>query len=131
MYLVGFTDPKLFLGVFGWPDLSRLYKLFVHSNRSLYPAQTHLLFAFIFGYQVFARSKVPRTALVFAVIVFINYLLFELTFRIWHGGSCYGARFMTGAFVMMAIFAIPAYQKFPKTFLMLLFVSYVTQVATY
>jgi hypothetical protein len=112
------TDPSLFLGVFGWPDLSRLGQLFGKGGKSIFPSMIFLYAGFLAP--IFAdRGTTPSRYFAYPLASIVSSLLVVSSFNGWHGGSCYGPRYMTGALTLLAVFTAPAYSRFPRTYVLL------------
>lgn len=122
-HLYGFTDPKLFMGVFDWPDWSRLWKIFVYSNRSIAPGQSFLLLG-IPGAILILHKKILRnyeSGFLFSVLI-LN-IVFLLCFNGWHGGSCYGLRYAIPGMLALAFLSVPVFQRIPRIYFILAVLS--------
>jgi hypothetical protein len=88
--------------------------------RSLFPSEIFLYLGFLGAFYRF-RDKVnfPRWALPFPLTIFAIFLVFLLTFNGWHGGTCFGARYLMPAVPFLAIASVPFFIKFkvPYSFL--------------
>lgn len=113
-----FLTPGLWMGLFDWPDPSRLGVLFGSSSRSLYPAV-------LLGYLGLAGACCPLRATatrpqtralqvwsrLFLVSVTAVFLGIMLTFSGWHGGGCYGPRYFLPGTLALAFLATPVYLR--------------------
>ncbi len=124
-YQIHFSDSRLFLGVFDTPDLSRLIKVLFWSNRAFLPSQPLVLV----GLFILLRRHLLRFPLLLskdtlpAIIITCSFA-FMLTFNGWHGGNCYGPRYMLPAMILLSVYSIGLYIKMPKLFLIIMGISY-------
>jgi hypothetical protein len=119
LYMVGFTSPHLFLGVFNWPDVGRLFKLLSFSRISIAPSMTHLLGGLL-AYRLLRQTKTRSQAnFYYLLAILICYLVFFMTFNGYNGGVCYGPRYMIPALLILGIFSVPAALKWPRSYVLL------------
>ncbi len=112
-------DPKLFMGVFDWPALSRLPRLFIWGRRSLMPIEGFVWLC-VFGFVFALRSSRwnLRMLSIFALSVIAVQTLVILSFNGWHGGSAFGPRYFTASIAIMALYSARGYQRFPRLYIL-------------
>jgi hypothetical protein len=116
-------DPGYFLGVFGVPHPERIFKVLFWGNRSLFPAQTYLLF-FIPGLYFIVRDNcLSRPIMQLFSIVLLVFALFMSSFNGWQGGWCFGPRYITSVLIIFIIWSVPLYMRFKKTYALFMLAS--------
>lgn len=122
----GFTTPGLVLGVFDWPEWGRLFNVFVWGHRSIVPTQAYLLLALPGAAWIVRRRSFPIRHLVFVGSYATVSALFIACFNGWHGGSCFGPRYITPLLALMGLLTVPVFQAIPRVTIALLGFSYLS-----
>jgi hypothetical protein len=106
-----YLDQDLFMGVFSAPHFERLKRIFIWGHRSIIPSMAYLWFCVpaIFYIYKFKKITLPRFSGWIPLSAFIIYTTFMLSFNGWHGGSCFGPRYMMPLILFMAVFSVPFY----------------------
>lgn len=90
---LNFTEKNLFLGVFGRPEMAKLWGLTFSEYRGLFYCSPVLLFAFVGAVTMIARRR-ERAALAAIGAISILFLLSNSAFNGWHGGAAFGPRYL-------------------------------------
>jgi hypothetical protein len=99
------------LGIFAAPDWGVLPELLFRPYRGLFPFSPVLaLGVYGLGRMLAQRSRRAEAAL-FGVI-FLLFLLMNLSFNGWHGGSSFGPRYLIPALPFLALPLAPAFARF-------------------
>jgi hypothetical protein len=108
------TGGGALLGVFLWPQWEVLPAVLVSPFRGLFVGSPVLLAG---AYGLFAWLKSGRAraeAWLFAAVLAF-FVLFALTFNGWHGGWAVGPRYLVPALPFLALPAVFAFRRFPRT----------------
>lgn len=100
-----FTDPNLFLGVYGKPQFSNLANIFGNGNRSVFPGHLVLLLGLLPGNLRKLRT-IGLTKLTVPSLVVAIGLVHLLCFNGWHGGSAFGPRYFLPGLVILVILSL-------------------------
>jgi len=99
-----FSESDLFLGVFGLPDLRRVYWLSFHPYRGIFYCCPVLLLGFSWLLQM-QKPKLPSFTSVLAILAIGYYLTFNLCFNGWSGGVGIGPRYLAPMLPLFFSFA--------------------------
>jgi hypothetical protein len=99
------------LGIFAAPDWSVLPELLFRGYRGLFPFSPVLaLGVYGLGRMLVARGR--RAEAVLFAAIFLLFLLMNLSFNGWHGGSSFGPRYLIPALPFLALPLAPAFARF-------------------
>lgn len=118
-------DSELFMGVFAAPDPLRIFKILFWSYKSLFPVQAHPLLFIPGVYLIVKRRLLPGPSALFILFVILFHALFVCSFNGWHGGLCYGERYITAALMLFALLSVPVYMAYPRAVSTMMILSYV------
>jgi hypothetical protein len=107
------TDPNLWMGVFGPPQWERITNVFGWGHRSVFTIMPFLVFGF-FGVLVNFRDQpaLPLRYRAFPLVIFLTFLLVILSFNGWHGGTCLGPRYFMAALPFIALASVPFFVRY-------------------
>lgn len=97
-----FSDPRLFLGVYAAPKLSRLLNIFGFGHRSIFPGHLMLWLGFLSG----NRRKIRQLGIdkwIMPMSIVGLELMHLLCFNGWHGGWAFGPRYFLPGLIMLVI----------------------------
>jgi len=97
-----FTEKGLLLGVFGGPQLTRLWGLTFSEYRGLFFGSPVLLFA-IAGLVLMVRQRRFRAEAIAIGAIALLFLLLNASFNGWHGGAAYGPRYLLPVIPLLGI----------------------------
>jgi MFS family permease len=97
-----FTQPGLWLGVFGRPSAAALWGLTFSQYRGLFFVSPVLLFAF-FGAAIMIRRREGLRELGMIAGIVALFLFVVASFNGWHGGSAFGPRYLLSIVPLLAI----------------------------
>lgn len=127
LYQLGYTSPKLLLGVFDVPDLNRLVTFFLWGKATIPPTMTHLLWG-LWGAALIWRDKLfSEDVFRFMLMMFGAYLLFYLSFNGFEGGSSFGPRYMVPALLLLGLTSVPVIDRSPWLYWPAVAVAFVLQ----
>lgn len=99
-----FSERRLFLNVFDWPELARLWWISFHPYRGLFYGCPVLLLSVLGLVLAPQRLEILRRNVV-PLIVVVYFLLFNLCFNGWTGGWATGPRYMIAAIPFLYVLA--------------------------
>jgi hypothetical protein len=108
------TDPNLFMGVFGMPEFGRIKEVFGPGTRSLLTTVPFLyLSIFAFSKRLNRGISFPVPLLPYVGSIFLTFFALLLTFNGWHGGACFGPRYFILVLPLIALITVPFYIRNP------------------
>lgn len=125
-----FKSPDLFLGMFGWPDLRRLYWITFHPLRGMFLTTPLLLVPVLGLLRIFdVRSLRISADKLLALAIIAYHVLFEMCYYSWTGGYGTGIRFLVPVIALAYLFAPAGLRAMPMVSIVLLSVSVVMMLA--
>ncbi len=107
------TDPNLWMGVFGPPQWERIANVFGWGHRSVFTIMPFLVMGFLGVFVKFRdQPALPHRYLAFPVGIFVTFLMMILTFNGWHGGTCLGPRYFMAALPFIALSSVPFFVRY-------------------
>ncbi len=104
---------RRWLGLFALPDPVILAKLLVSRYRGLF-VSSPILLAALWGLGSAWSDGRRRAEVAVVAAVFVSFLLMNASFNGWHGGYCFGPRYLVPAVPFLALPLALAFERWPR-----------------
>ncbi|MBZ5639403.1 MAG: hypothetical protein LAO51_11710 [Acidobacteriia bacterium] len=104
---------RLWLGMFGLPDPGILVRLLVSRYRGLFVSSPILLASLWGAWRAWADGR-RRVEIAVVAAVFVAFLLMNAAFNGWHGGYCFGPRYLVPTVPFVALPLALAFERGPR-----------------